>query len=219
MSAKKNVEATGPPKDVAAYLSAPYIHMIIPNAEEGGYLAEILELPGCITEGDTPEEAYRNLEDAMGGYIAAALDTKRLIPDPVGDKEYSGHFPLRISTELHRAAALRAIQEEVSLNQWIARAIAAQVAKDSLVENLADELARKVVERISVDVTAGLRFRVGGMEDVGAPGPSEVIRTRLELATPDAFTNVYTNLVGGFRDVAPRPVERIEHGKEVAKDA
>ena len=141
--------------DVAAYLDAPYIRMLIPDAQEGGYLAEVLELPGCISEGDTPEEAYSNLQEAMEGWIAAALDRKQPIPEPVGDREYSGHFPLRISTELHRAAALRAAQEGISLNQWIARAIAAQVAADNLAERLADEIADRVAERISVGVSRG----------------------------------------------------------------
>lgn len=212
MSAKKKVEAMGPPKDVAAYLSAPYVHMIIPNAEEGGYLAEILELPGCITEGDTPEEAYRNLEDAMGGLIAAALDTGRPIPDPVGDKEYSGHFPLRISTELHRAAALRAIQEEVSLNQWIARAISAQVAGENLAEKLAGEVAATVVEQISLDVAAGFRLRIGGF-DVGTPGPAEVTRARVERSKQDVVDTVTRVLTPDLRPLTI--IDSIKHGKEV----
>ena len=137
--------ATG---ELARYLDAPYVRMIIPNAEEGGYLAEVLELPGCITDGDTLEEAYRNLEEAMAGWIEASLENGRPIPEPVGDKEYSGHFPLRMSTELHRAAALRAMQEGVSLNQWIVGAIAEKVAKEDLAEELADKIAPKVAERM-----------------------------------------------------------------------
>jgi antitoxin HicB len=80
MTAKRQVKLRGSAGELARYLSAPYVRMIVPNVEEGGYLAEVLELPGCITEGDTPEEAYRNLEDAMAGWIAASLDTKRPIP-------------------------------------------------------------------------------------------------------------------------------------------
>jgi len=156
MTAKRQVKLRGSAGELARYLGAPYVRMIIPNTEEGGYLAEVLELPGCITEGDTPEEAYRNLEDAMAGWIAASLDTKRPIPEPVGDKEYSGHFPLRMSTELHRAAALRAMQEGISLNQWIVGAIAAQVTGQNLVGDLADQIAAKVIGRISMRVSGGV---------------------------------------------------------------
>src|SRR4030042_4944825 len=148
MATKKEVQRRARAGEVASYVRAQDVRMIVPNAEEGGYLAEGLELPGCITDGDTPEEAYRNLEEAMGGWIRASLDTNRPIPDPVGGREYSGHFPLRMSTELHRVAALRAMQEGVSLNQWIAGAMAEKVAKEDLAEELAEKIAPKVAERM-----------------------------------------------------------------------
>jgi antitoxin HicB len=165
-------------RDVAAYLNAPYIRMLIPDTEEGGYVAEVLELPGCISEGDTPEEAYRNLQEAMEGWIATAIDHDQPIPEPVGDREYGGHFPLRISTELHRAAALRAIQEGISLNQWFAKAIAAQVAGENLAERLADQIADKVAERISVGVSGGFLVYLGGVR-TSAQTPSDVLRAAL----------------------------------------
>lgn len=148
MATKREVRPREQAPEVASYLRGQYVRMIIPNAEEGGYLAEVLELPGCVTDGDTPEEAYRNLEEAMAGWIKASLDTNRPIPDPVGIREYSGHFPLRMSTELHRVAALRAMQEGVSLNQWIAAAIAEKVTKADLAEQLAEKIAPKVAERM-----------------------------------------------------------------------
>jgi antitoxin HicB len=135
---------------VQAYLAKPYTRVLVPDSEEGGYIAEVLELPGCLSQGETPDEAYANLEEAMAGYIAASLDHGKPVPEPVGAKEYSGHFPLRISSELHRAAALRAMHEGISLNQWIGQAIAERLAA----RNLADE----VVARLK-DVVAGRRRR------------------------------------------------------------
>jgi antitoxin HicB len=184
-------------RDVDAFLNAPYIRMLIPDTEEGGYVAEVLELPGCISEGDTPEEAYRNLQEAMEGWIATAIDRNQPIPEPVGDREYGGHFPLRMSTELHRAAALRAIQEGISLNQWFAKAIAAQVAGENLAERLADQIADKVVDRISVGVSGEFYMHLGGVR-AAAPTSSEVLQallTRLEtedttLNAPDTITRL-----------------------------
>ena len=37
--------------------------------EEGGYTVMVPALPGCISEGDTLEEALENIEDAIGGYL------------------------------------------------------------------------------------------------------------------------------------------------------
>ena len=188
--------------DIAAYLSAPYIRMLIPDAQEGGYLAEVLELPGCISEGDTPEEAYSNLQEAMEGWIATALGRKQPIPEPVGDREYSGHFPLRISTELHRAAALRAAQEGISLNQWIAKAIAAQVAADNLAERLADEIADRVAQRISVGVSGGFTVHLTGVPVEARTSPEVVVAGPRGMDTllraPDA--RVWT-VASGLRDI------------------
>jgi len=39
--------------------------------DNGGYLAACLSLPGCSTRGKTREEARRNLDDAVLGYLAS----------------------------------------------------------------------------------------------------------------------------------------------------
>jgi len=45
--------------------------VIIHQAEEGGFWAEVPALPGCATQGDTPEELLRNVYEAIEGYLAA----------------------------------------------------------------------------------------------------------------------------------------------------
>ncbi len=39
--------------------------------EEGSYSVQCLELPGAISEGDTKEEALRNIREAIQGYLEA----------------------------------------------------------------------------------------------------------------------------------------------------
>ena len=46
--------------------------VIIHEAEEGGFWAEVPALAGCITEGDTKEELMANLEDAIQGWLEVA---------------------------------------------------------------------------------------------------------------------------------------------------
>ena len=41
------------------------------NLEEGGYSAQCLELPGCISEGETRKEALKNIKEAIKGYLEA----------------------------------------------------------------------------------------------------------------------------------------------------
>ena len=47
------------------------IQVVIHEAEEGGYWAEVPAVPGCATEGDTMEELLRNLHEAVEGCLLA----------------------------------------------------------------------------------------------------------------------------------------------------
>ena len=49
-------------------------------ATEGGYTVTIPSLPGCLTEGDTFEEALANIQEAAELYLEVASD-KKLLPD------------------------------------------------------------------------------------------------------------------------------------------
>jgi predicted RNase H-like HicB family nuclease len=45
--------------------------VVLRREEEGGYSAQCLELPGCVSEGDTWEEALENIKEAILGYLEA----------------------------------------------------------------------------------------------------------------------------------------------------
>jgi antitoxin HicB len=48
----------------------------------GGYLATVPELPGCMSDGATPEEALSNVQDAITSWIESAKEWKQDIPKP-----------------------------------------------------------------------------------------------------------------------------------------
>ena len=54
------------------------------EAEGGGYLIEFPDLPGCMSDGDTIEEAIANGEDAKRCWIGAMRDAGRPIPPMPG---------------------------------------------------------------------------------------------------------------------------------------
>lgn len=44
-------------------------NVIVHNAEEGGYWAEVPDLPGCVTEADTLDELASNIREAISLYL------------------------------------------------------------------------------------------------------------------------------------------------------
>jgi predicted RNase H-like HicB family nuclease len=50
----------------------PSFTAVFVPAEEGGYVVEFPQLPGCVSEGDTFEEAMANAREALAGWLAAA---------------------------------------------------------------------------------------------------------------------------------------------------
>lgn len=52
----------------------------------GGFAAFALDLPGCMSDGDTPQEALTNLQDAIECWIEAATDMGRPIPAPTPEQ-------------------------------------------------------------------------------------------------------------------------------------
>ena len=45
--------------------------VVFEQAEEGGFIARVPALPGCVTQGETLEEAERMVRDAIKGYCAS----------------------------------------------------------------------------------------------------------------------------------------------------
>lgn len=108
-------------------LSKEYTRRLVPD-ESGGYVASIHEFPGCIAEGDTADEAIKNLDEVAASWVKVALSNGYEIREPVSFHGFSGKIALRIPRGLHKQAAELAEQEETSVNQLLVTAIAQYVA-------------------------------------------------------------------------------------------
>lgn len=104
-------------KDIKYYLNLPY-RIIIQKDPDGGFFSEVEELEGCMSQGETYEEAYSNILEAMEGWLEVALEIGKEIPEPESESKYSGKFILRIPKSLHKKLAIKAKNENVSLNQY-----------------------------------------------------------------------------------------------------
>ncbi len=105
---------------VQEYLALPY-HIVIQhlNDESGSYyFATVKEFDGCMSHGKNYDEAFKNIQEAMEGWIETKLENEFPVPMPMEDNQYSGKFVLRIPKSLHSRLAMEAEQEGVSLNQY-----------------------------------------------------------------------------------------------------
>ncbi len=59
-----------------------YRVILEPN-EDGGFTVKVPDLPGCITEGDTIEEALKNAKEAIEGHLEALVTLGKAIPAEV----------------------------------------------------------------------------------------------------------------------------------------
>ena len=114
-----------------AWLERPY-HIRLQQRDDGDgpyWFATVEELAGCMSDGDTEAEALASVRDAMHGWISAALEAGRPIPEPRDDEStrYSGQFRVRLPSGLHKALADEARHEGVSLNHFVSSALSAAV--------------------------------------------------------------------------------------------
>lgn len=106
--------------------AAPKIHHypldIFWSDEDGGFIAEVPDLPGCCAFGKTPEQAAREAQDAIASTMEAMRKARRAIPPPSvvePAESYSGKFVVRVPRSLHARLARKARIEGVSLNQYV----------------------------------------------------------------------------------------------------
>lgn len=116
-------------RELKYYLGLRY-PVTIHTDPDSGYVAEIEELPGCMTQAETLDEVFRAIEDARQLWINTAYDEGQDIPLPRDIEKYTGRFLVRIPRSLHRALARAAKREGVSLNQYVINLLAAGVHGD-----------------------------------------------------------------------------------------
>lgn len=56
------------------------VRIFIKRDEDGIFVSEVPELPGCISQGNTREEAIDNIKDAISGYMASLKKHNEPIP-------------------------------------------------------------------------------------------------------------------------------------------
>lgn len=89
------------------------------SEEDKGFIAVILDLPGCSAFGETEEEAVKEVKVVQSLWLRTAKKEGRKIPFPSSADIYSGKILARTPKSLHKALIERAKDEGVSLNQLL----------------------------------------------------------------------------------------------------
>jgi antitoxin HicB len=116
-------------KTVDYYMSLPYTIELRQDPEDKGWFVRVKELRGCMSEGDTPEQALAMIQEAMELWLEVSLEDGLPIPEPRPDEDYSGKFVVRVPRSLHRDLVEKADREGTSLNQTINVALAPSVGR------------------------------------------------------------------------------------------
>ncbi len=75
--------------EIVRLLDLPY-HRVVRGSPAEGYVASVAELPGCLTDGDTPVEALENLQEAMAAWFESHLLHGDPIPAPAAALAVAG---------------------------------------------------------------------------------------------------------------------------------
>jgi predicted RNase H-like HicB family nuclease len=70
-------------------MSSKYEIIIYWSEEDGSYVAEVPELPGCMADGQTYQEALANAERIVQEWIETAQELGRQVPEPKGRLLYA----------------------------------------------------------------------------------------------------------------------------------
>src|SRR5665213_1740813 len=89
--------------------------------EGGGYLVEYPEIPGCMSDGETIEEAVANGREALRDCVAVFGESGRKVPKPGIE---AAQWRQRLPRTLYSKLTVQAEHEGVSINSFVTSIIA-----------------------------------------------------------------------------------------------
>jgi predicted HicB family RNase H-like nuclease len=94
-----------------------YTYRVTWSPEDQEYVALCAEFPSLSWLAKTPEAALKGVRQMVAQAVADMQATGEALPVPLSEKRYSGEFRVRIPPQLHRALAIEAAEQGVSLNR------------------------------------------------------------------------------------------------------
>src|SRR5674476_29565 len=102
-----------------------YTYRVTWSPEDGEHVGLCVEFPSLSWLATAPEEALSGIRQMVAEAVADMQASGEPIPKPLAEKHYSGEFRVRIPPEVHRALAMQAAEQGVSLNRLASAKLAA----------------------------------------------------------------------------------------------
>ena len=94
-----------------------YTYRVTWSPEDGEHVGLCVEFPSLSWLAATPEAALLGIRQMVFEAVADMQTAGETVPEPLAERHYSGEFRVRIPPEVHRALALQAAEQGVSLNR------------------------------------------------------------------------------------------------------
>lgn len=114
MARSLNIHAPLTAREAFASPGPVYFAHLIP--EDGGFVVEFPDVPGCITEGDSLDEALYMAKDALSGWLWVALKHGDEIPKAV-KRRGANYYPITPDADVAARLALLQTRKALALTQ------------------------------------------------------------------------------------------------------
>lgn len=105
-------------------MSDHYTYRVTWSAEDAEHVGLCAELPSLSWLAPTPAKALAGIQRVVRNALTDMQATGETPPEPLADRAYSGKCLVRVPPETHRALAIRAAEEGVSLNRLVSARLA-----------------------------------------------------------------------------------------------
>jgi len=102
-----------------------YTYRVTWSLEDGEHVGLCAEFSSLSWLAHSPEKALAGIRRVVRTAVADLRAAGEHVPEPLAERRYSGHFMVRVPPEVHRALALQAAEENVSLNRLASAKLAA----------------------------------------------------------------------------------------------
>jgi predicted HicB family RNase H-like nuclease len=101
-----------------------YTYRVTWSAEDDEFVGLVAEFASLSWLDRDQNRALNGIRKLVADVVADLESNGEAVPQPFSERPYSGEFKLRIPPELHRALAIRAAEENVSLNRLVSSRLA-----------------------------------------------------------------------------------------------